>query len=226
MLLLPQLMSKLSLYLSQEIVQRTCTGIILALGLLVSYLYAPPYAVSGILLATLTLILLYEWPLFRLNKLTLLYPVGPFIMLLLLNNSVQRTLLPFLFVIVGSYEVGAYAVGKVLGKHKLVPSISPGKTWEGLVGGYGISLIIALWYISVWGNATFDSVLIAVTLLVAAATLGDLFESYLKRRARLKDAGSLLPGHGGLLDRLDGILGAIVILYPLRTWFVAILGLI
>lgn len=218
-------MIKISLPLSHETIKRTCTGITFGIGLLISYIYASPFVVSLVLLSMLAIIIRSEWPRFALLWLTPLYPVAPFVLLIALNHSAYRALLPFVFVVVASYEVGAYGFGKVYGRHKLWSAISPGKTWEGVFGGYVLSVIAAFIYTQRVGHSSFIMTLLTATLLIIAATLGDLFESYLKRRARLKDAGSLLPGHGGFLDRLDGILGAIIILYPLRVWFATMLGI-
>ena len=111
-------------------------------------------------------------------------------------------------------DTGAYAVGKLIGKHKMAPKISPGKTWEGAVGGFtaGAAAVFAL-------NALFDTGLSALTilpialLLPIAAQAGDLVESWMKRRMGVKDASGLLPGHGGFLDRLDSLLFVLPVLY-------------
>jgi phosphatidate cytidylyltransferase len=111
-------------------------------------------------------------------------------------------------------DTGAYATGKLLGRHKMAPKISPHKTWEGAAGGYaaGAGAVFAL-------NAAFDTGVSATTIVPfaalapAAAMAGDLFESWMKRRMGVKDASGLLPGHGGLLDRLDSILFVLPLLY-------------
>lgn len=114
-------------------------------------------------------------------------------------------------------DIGAYFSGRRFGKHKLAPSISPGKTWEGVAGGMlGASIYVLIVY-SVIPFAALYAVLLAVWCWVALAVLGDLFESLIKRQAGVKDSGSLLPGHGGLLDRIDALtstlpLAAMVIL--------------
>jgi phosphatidate cytidylyltransferase len=113
-------------------------------------------------------------------------------------------------------DIGAYFAGKAFGKRKLAPSISPGKSWEGAIGG--AIAVLALTSASVFWPALQDTFaahvqrslgwagLIAVMLLVAAASVvGDLFESMLKRRAGMKDSSNLLPGHGGVLDRIDAL---------------------
>jgi phosphatidate cytidylyltransferase len=104
-------------------------------------------------------------------------------------------------------DTGAYALGKAFGRHRMAPSISPGKTWEGAVGGFlvGAGVVFAL-------NALFDTDVSIVRIVPVAVGLpivamaGDLFESWMKRRMGVKDASGLLPGHGGFLDRLDSVL--------------------
>ena len=112
--------------------------------------------------------------------------------------------------LVWTADTAAYLTGRAFGKHKLAPEISPGKTWEGVAGGLGATVIYAI----IW--AVFDPglaarvqgeiwlpYLAAALLLFAASVLGDLLESAAKRRAGVKDSGTLLPGHGGVLDRID-----------------------
>ncbi len=106
------------------------------------------------------------------------------------------------------FDISAYLVGSLCGKHKLAPSISPGKTWEGCIGGF-FGLLFCCFLLS-WPQSNFwqqciKNILFAFCWSVVA-TLGDLFESWLKRRANVKDSGTLLPGHGGLLDRVDSLL--------------------
>ncbi|MEO8068019.1 MAG: phosphatidate cytidylyltransferase [Flavobacteriales bacterium] len=103
-------------------------------------------------------------------------------------------------------ETGAYLTGKFFGKHKMMPVISPKKTWEGLLGGIGSTLLFA-WFISMaWEVVGLEHWLVIALIVAVLSTLGDLFESALKRARGVKDAGTLLPGHGGILDRFDGLL--------------------
>jgi phosphatidate cytidylyltransferase len=111
-------------------------------------------------------------------------------------------------------DTAAYFTGRRFGKHKLAPSISPGKTWEGVAGAIlAVSLYAAIAYLAkgIWqsgqeGNHPVFLILVAASWLwVALAVLGDLFESAVKRQAGVKDSGRLLPGHGGLLDRIDAL---------------------
>jgi phosphatidate cytidylyltransferase len=116
-------------------------------------------------------------------------------------------------------DIGAYFSGKAFGKRKLAPSISPGKSWEGAIGG-GIAVLVLASLSVAYGGAAFadtfaarvagsfgwPALLAILVLMVAASIVGDLFESQLKRRAGMKDSSSLLPGHGGVLDRIDALI--------------------
>jgi phosphatidate cytidylyltransferase len=116
-------------------------------------------------------------------------------------------LIMFLFVMVWSADVGAYFVGKAFGKHKLMPNVSPGKTIEGFLGGVAFAcLMVAIaGYIIGWTEAQFKTVLAVTVLITTISVLGDLNESMFKRQAGVKDSGSILPGHGGILDRIDSL---------------------
>lgn len=118
--------------------------------------------------------------------------------------------LMYLFALVWAADTGAYFTGKAFGKHKLIPDVSPNKTIEGLVGGLVLAALIIAG-VAYYRQLT-DLHLVGFVLLsmvtVLASVLGDLFESLLKREANIKDSGTLLPGHGGVLDRIDSILAA------------------
>ncbi|MEX2550100.1 MAG: phosphatidate cytidylyltransferase [Nitriliruptoraceae bacterium] len=107
-------------------------------------------------------------------------------------------------------DIGGYAFGVPFGKHKIVPSISPGKSWEGLIGGLIVATVLAAAVLPVLGD-TFTPVSAAVVALGTglAGFLGDIAESMIKRDLGVKDLGGVLPGHGGVLDRVDGILVAL-----------------
>ncbi|MCJ8322179.1 MAG: phosphatidate cytidylyltransferase [Colwellia sp.] len=116
-------------------------------------------------------------------------------------------LVMFLFLMVWSADIGAYFVGKSLGKHKLLPNVSPGKTIEGVVGGVITACVFIgiAGYIIGWNNQQFTTVLLVTALITIVSVLGDLNESMFKRQAGIKDSGSILPGHGGILDRIDSL---------------------
>lgn len=116
----------------------------------------------------------------------------------------------FLFVLIWGADIGAYFVGRAWGKRKLAPAVSPGKSWEGLAGALVATLLIALVALVSFKVPYFMWLyaLLLVIVTVLFSVLGDLFESMLKRNAGLKDSGRLLPGHGGVLDRIDSLTAA------------------
>jgi len=125
------------------------------------------------------------------------------------------------FVAAFAIDTGAYATGKAIGRHKLAPSISPGKTIEGAVGGVVAGAVAVLAFNALLDAGVQLSTGLAITLalcLPVAAQAGDLVESAMKRRMGVKDASGLLPGHGGFLDRLDSILFVFPVLYLLLKW--------
>ncbi len=122
-----------------------------------------------------------------------------------------------LLMIVWCADIGAYFCGRKFGKHPLAPAISPKKTIEGFAGGVGLALIVAV--IFAWLNTALPHIwlfLLFSILVISYATVGDLFESVLKRRISLKDSSQLIPGHGGVMDRIDSWLPSLVFW---ATWF-------
>jgi phosphatidate cytidylyltransferase len=139
--------------------------------------------------------------------------------------ELSRHLLSFFFLVLMGSDAGAYYIGRAFGKHKLAPEISPGKTWEGGVGGIVAALAMATlahyWF--------FPELPLKWTLPLAFAMsivgiLGDLVESALKRSASAKDAANILPGHGGLLDRLDSLLFNAPLIYYFAVFYFNISG--
>lgn len=124
-------------------------------------------------------------------------------------RAVSPWMLLFVMTVVMAADISAYFAGKRFGKNKLAPTISPGKTWEGLFGAMiGASIyIVAVLFIGGFGKqySMLPAIIVAGWWWVALAALGDLFESAIKRQAGVKDSGALLPGHGGLLDRIDAL---------------------
>lgn len=120
-------------------------------------------------------------------------------------------LLLFVFLLVWAADSGAYFCGRAFGKHKLAPNVSPGKTIEGFVGGLASAMLVAF-IASIVFNIPEDKMamfFVAALITTLASALGDLNESIFKREAKLKDSGNLLPGHGGILDRIDSLTAAV-----------------
>jgi len=122
------------------------------------------------------------------------------------------------FVIIWSGDIGAWSVGRTIGKHKFYPAVSPNKTWEGTIGGLVLSTVSACIYVHFsFTSASYEFnpfyVGILGCLVGAVGAIGDLVESLLKRAYDVKDSGNLIPGHGGLLDRLDSIIYASPVMF-------------
>jgi phosphatidate cytidylyltransferase len=126
----------------------------------------------------------------------------------------------FVLLLIWAADTGAYFAGSRWGRRKLAPRISPGKSWEGLFGGLFLSLLIAAAAVPVlnlaWWQLPQLLMLVMVTVLVSIA--GDLFESLMKRHAGAKDSSHLIPGHGGVLDRIDSLLAALPVFVLGKIW--------
>lgn len=217
----------------RDLVVRVITAFILGTLFWLSFIYLSPIYFSGILLFILLQIILFEWTkLFSIHSRAFWlilpwYPILPFLLLIALNHQSQyRPLLFILFILVSSHDTGSYIVGNLFGKHHIAPRISPRKTWEGFIGGWIFAMIGLTWLlwefnvlISVWQIVLFTLIVCTLSLL------GDLFESWLKRRVAIKDSGSILPGHGGFLDRFDGILFTVIFFYVFREQLVQLFKL-
>ena len=133
------------------------------------------------------------------------------------------------FLLVNIADIGAYVAGRLFGRHKLAPSISPGKTWEGVAGGFLAVMLTAILAVFISGLESSITVRVyqafgwagmslAVTLLVGMSIGGDLLESRLKRRRGFKDSSNLLPGHGGVLDRIDSLIPVLPLTVLMHMW--------
>jgi phosphatidate cytidylyltransferase len=132
-------------------------------------------------------------------------------------------LLLFAFVVVALADIGGYVAGNLFGRHKLAPMVSPGKTWEGFFGGILLQCILIASMVPFMPEKITIAMLIALVIPVSLySVLGDLFESMVKRHSGVKDSGNILPGHGGVLDRIDGLIAALplfVLLFLLLSPF-------
>ena len=136
------------------------------------------------------------------------------------DPTLSAHLLSFFFLVLMGSDAGAYYSGRALGKHKLAPSISPGKTWEGVVGGILAALAMgALAHFWFFRELPLKFILPLAVVMTVLGIFGDLAESALKRGAGAKDAASLLPGHGGLLDRLDSLLFNAPLIYYFASFY-------
>ena len=198
----------------RELATRTAVGIILiAIALITTFFGGTAFAIMIALVAT---VMYVEWSRMLSNwgaawkVYGFFYCLLPAVSLLWIREQAEYVgvgrgpdLLIWVFLVVWSSDIGAYFAGRAIGGPKLAPSISPNKTIAGLVGGVASAAILA----GVWVDLVkLPPVLMWLApLFGVAAQMGDLFESGLKRRAGVKDSGTWLPGHGGLLDRLDGL---------------------
>lgn len=151
----------------------------------------------------------------------ILYIVIPFAMLYHLGFYHDYTFTPQFsyqliigfFIILWANDTGAYLAGRFLGKHKLLERISPKKTWEGSAGGGVLAIAISMLIAQYFTNINIIEWVIMSIIVVVFGGIGDLVESMLKRSLGIKDSGKLLPGHGGILDRFDGLLISVPFVY-------------
>lgn len=128
-----------------------------------------------------------------------------------------RYLLLLAVTIIVLADVGGYIAGKLFGQHKLAPTISPGKTWEGLFGGMVLQAFLVGILLQLFPDIDALDLCMLVFPVAICSVIGDLFESMLKRFRGVKDSSNLLPGHGGFLDRLDGVIAALPMFYVILS---------
>jgi phosphatidate cytidylyltransferase len=165
-----------------------------------------------LLFVAILLVCLYEMYKLRKGKtkaLAFLYVLSP----LLLIHLIPTNLVLLMFILSWTFDTFAYITGVKFGKHKIMPSISPNKSWEGFVGGFIFTIISAYLTVSYFPEIELNHI-IAISLLTPfTATIGDFIESYYKRKAEAKDSGDFIPGHGGILDRMDAFMITIPTIY-------------
>lgn len=136
-----------------------------------------------------------------------------------LNTYTGAVWLLYVFVVVWATDTGAYFVGRTLGKRKLAAKVSPGKTIEGFLGGVGSAILISIFvYLTGYFQLSFTAFILSSLLAILVSVLGDLTESMFKREAGIKDSGNLIPGHGGILDRIDSLTAAVPIFAALSLY--------
>ena len=176
-----------------------------------------------LLFAILGIVSIYEMWKLRKGKnkaLALLYIIIPFLLIHLfgMNNSnyhypFNPSLILLMFILTWTFDTFAYLVGIKYGKHKIMPSISPKKSWEGFIGGYVFTIIAAYITTEYFLLINFHDAFTISLFLPFSATIGDFLESHYKREAGVKDSGNFIPGHGGMLDRMDAFTITIPALY-------------
>ena len=167
-----------------------------------------------ILFSIITIVSTYEmWKLQKGKNALLSYF---YVWALMLALLLKQEIILFLFILTWTFDTFAYLFGVKFGKHKIMTSISPKKSWEGFAGGF-IFTIIAAYLAHTYFEFTslFKSLIISISLPFTA-TLGDFIESAYKRKAGVKDSGNLIPGHGGILDRMDAFMITIPVIYILK----------
>jgi len=156
-----------------------------------------------------------DWSLTLAITIYLGWPMSVFLLLRGFQVGISHGFWWVLAVLLGvwGFDTGAFFAGHFFGRHKLAPKISPAKTWEGVIGGLVFSITAALLF-TAWplGVPWYLAILLGIVIGVAA-TLGDLAESLIKRQTHVKDSGQIMPGHGGILDRIDSLLFAVIVVY-------------
>jgi len=180
-----------------------------------AYMLPNPQELIFVALIVMASVLAYSKSIDKKLFLPLIYPTASFLFMFALYVNFGMLSLLWLIVIVAGADIGAYFTGRNIGKTPFCPT-SPKKTLEGVAGGVIAStifgIIFAIDEVSIWG-----AILISVVVSISSV-FGDLFESYLKREAGVKDSGDILPGHGGILDRTDGFLfGAVIMFIMLKA---------
>lgn len=143
----------------------------------------------------------------------LLYAGLSGISLAALRDSYGVIAIVFIFAVVWGTDIMAYFIGRAIGGPKLAPRISPGKTWSGAIGGTVSAIILGILVIWLSSEAITVGLVVFTLLLSVGSQLGDLFESFIKRRFGVKDSSRLIPGHGGVMDRVDGLVAACFIAF-------------
>ena len=171
-----------------------------------------------LLFAILGIISIYEMWKLRKGKtsfISYLYVIIPFSLI----HQIDKELILFMFILTWIFDTFAYIIGVKFGKHKIRPSISPKKSWEGFFGGFIFTIIASYitynYFYTYFGFESLKFPLIISIILPFTSTIGDFTESYYKRQAGVKDSGNVIPGHGGILDRMDAFMITIPILYML-----------
>ena len=201
-----------------ELVTRSISGSIFIAILLLGTTYSQTSFI--ILYFSLAGISIYEmWKILEKKSiLPLVFVSLPFILLISLTgfkNDFDPLLVLYILILTWTFDSFAYLFGSRYGRNKILPKISPKKSWEGFLGGYISTLIISFILMNYQAKLLEEYIIIAFILPVTA-TVGDLIASYYKRKSNVKDYGKLIPGHGGIIDRLDAIFITIPVVFIIK----------
>jgi phosphatidate cytidylyltransferase len=205
-----------------ETLKRALSGVVYVAIMWLGTSYSE--ATFSLLFAVLGVISIYEMWKLRKGKtkvLAFLYVLIPFFIIQLFgmtdhdypNSPFDPSHILFMFVLTWTFDTFAYLFGVRFGKTKIMPSVSPKKSWEGFVGGFIFTIISAYLTVSYFPSIELNHAIVISLFLPFTATLGDFIESHYKRQAGVKDSGDFIPGHGGMLDRMDAFMITIPVLY-------------
>lgn len=152
-----------------------------------------------------------------------LFLMGAFVLLMLVETDGPQRVLAFIIATIAS-DIGGYAAGVLLGKHPMAPNISPKKSWEGFAGSLVFGIITGILSVTYLLHGPWWVGIVLGVAGVVMATLGDLSESLIKRDLGIKDMGDLLPGHGGLMDRLDSLIAVAPVAWLIMNYLVPVSG--
>ena len=205
-----------------ETLKRALSGVVYVAIMWLGTSYSE--ATFSLLFAVLGIVSIYEMWKLRKGKnkvLAFLYVLIPFFIIQLFgmtdhdnpNSPFDPSLILLMFVLTWTFDTFAYLFGVRFGKTKIMPSVSPKKSWEGFVGGFIFTIISAYLTVSYLPSIELNHAIVISLFLPFTATLGDFIESHYKRQAGVKDSGNFIPGHGGMLDRMDAFMITIPVLY-------------
>jgi phosphatidate cytidylyltransferase len=205
-----------------ETLKRALSGVVYVAIMWLGTSYSE--ATFSLLFAVLGVISIYEMWKLRKGKtkvLAFLYVLIPFFIIQLFgmtdhdypNSPFDPSHILFMFVLTWTFDTFAYLFGVRFGKTKIMSSVSPKKSWEGFVGGFIFTIISAYLTVSYFPSIELNHAIVISLFLPFTATLGDFIESHYKRQAGVKDSGDFIPGHGGMLDRMDAFMITIPVLY-------------
>jgi phosphatidate cytidylyltransferase len=203
-----------------ETLKRAISGAFYVVIMWLGASYEPSFRVLFIMLGIVSIYEMWKLRNGKSKFLAVAYVLIPFILIQLIvtiedQQNWNSNLILFMFILTWTFDTFAYLFGVRFGKHKIMPSISPKKSWEGFGGGFVFTIITSYLSYSYFKFEDIRIPLIISIILPFTATLGDFIESHYKREAGVKDSGNLIPGHGGILDRMDAFMITIPAIYIL-----------